>query len=92
MASTLERLSLEELKAMLKFRWEVASGGGQHPFTEDASAAIFEHSEGMPREANILADNALLLAFYKREKRIKADLIHQVSADRQQNLSRKEAA
>ena len=77
---------------MLKFRWEVASGGGQHPFTEEATAAIFEHSEGMPREANILADNALLLAFYKRQKRIKDDLIRQVAADRQHNLARKEAA
>lgn len=92
MASTLERLSLEELQAMLKFRWEVASGGGQHPFTEEATTAIFEHSAGMPREANILADNALLLAFYKRQKPITEGLIHQVAADRQQNLSRKEVA
>src|SRR5438309_3371152 len=30
MASTLERLSLDELKAMLTFRWQVASGGGAH--------------------------------------------------------------
>src|SRR5215217_6519649 len=36
MASTLEQLSLDELRAMLKFRWEVASGGVQHPFTDDA--------------------------------------------------------
>lgn len=92
MASTLERLSLDELKAMLKFRWEVASGGGQHPFTEEAEAAIFEHSEGMPREANILADNALLLAFYKKQKQITDELVYQVAADRRQNLARKEVA
>lgn len=92
MAATLERLSLEELKAMLKFRWEVASGGGQHPFTEEATEAIFEHSEGMPREANILADNALLLAYHKREKQITCELLQQIAADRRENLARKERA
>jgi type II secretory pathway predicted ATPase ExeA len=68
MASTLEKLSLEELKAMITFRWQVASGGGQHPFTEDAIGTIFQYSEGMPREANILADNALLLASLSQQK------------------------
>jgi general secretion pathway protein A len=92
MASTLDKLSLEELKAMLKFRWEVASGGGQHPFTEEAMATIFQYSEGMPREANILADNALLLAFYNQHKQIGEELVQQAAADRQENLARKEAA
>jgi type II secretory pathway predicted ATPase ExeA len=91
MASTLEKLSLEELKAMLKFRWEVASGGAQHPFTEEAIATIFQHSEGMPREANILADNALLLAYHKKQKQIDKELAQKVVVDRQLNLeARKE--
>jgi general secretion pathway protein A len=92
MASTLEKLSLEELKAMIKFRWEVASGGGQHPFTEDAIATIFQHSEGMPREANILADNALLLAFFNQQKQIEQEIVQQVVTDRLENLSKKEVA
>jgi type II secretory pathway predicted ATPase ExeA len=90
MASTLEKLSLDELKAMIKFRWEVASGGGQHPFTEEAIATIFQHSEGMPREANILADNALLLAFYSQQKQIGKEFVQQAAADRQQNLAKRE--
>ena len=64
MASTLEPLSLDELLAMLKFRWEVASGGVRHPFTPEAVARIFDHAAGLPREATILADNFLLLAFH----------------------------
>jgi general secretion pathway protein A len=91
MASTLERLSLDELRAMLTFRWQVASGGGAHPFTDEAAAAIFQYSDGMPREANILADNALLLAFYTKQPQITGELIHQVAADRAQNLSRRGA-
>jgi general secretion pathway protein A len=92
MASTLEKLSLDELKAMIKFRWEVASGGGQHPFTEEAIATIFQYSEGMPREANILADNALLLAFFNQQKQIAKEVVQQVVTDRLENLSKKEVA
>ncbi len=92
MASTLERLSLEDLRAMLKFRWQVASGGGEHPFTDEAVDAVFRFSEGMPREANILADNALLLAYHTKQPRITQELIVQVATDRRDNLARKEAA
>src|SRR5215210_5137762 len=75
MASTLERLSPEELGAMVKFRWDVASGAAEHPFDEGAIDALFQHSGGMPREANILADNALLAAFYQRQRHIDAALV-----------------
>src|SRR5215210_7214767 len=70
LASTLEQLSLDDLRAMLSFRWQVASGGAQHPFTEEALRAIFEASDGMPREANILADNALVAAYYQQARAI----------------------
>lgn len=92
MASTLERLSSDELRAMMKFRWEVASGGAQHPFTDEAVRAIFNHSAGMPREANIVADNALLLAYHKRQRSITEELITAVASDRRDNLGRREAA
>jgi len=46
----------------------------------------------MPREANILADNALLLAYYTRQSQITEELIEQVVTDRKQNLDRREAA
>jgi general secretion pathway protein A len=92
MASTLEQLSLDQLRAMLTFRWQVASGGGAHPFTESATGAIYRHSGGMPREANILADNALLLAFLRQQKDITEEIVDQIAEDRAQNLARKEAA
>ena len=91
LASTLEHLSVDDLRAMLKFRWEVASGGAQHPFTEEALRAIFEHSAGMPREANILADNALVAAYYQQARVIDAELVSAVAADRTENLSKLEA-
>ena len=90
MASTLEPLSLDELRSMLKFRWEVASGGATLPFADEAIRAIYRLSDGMPREANILADNALLLAFYKQQPQISEEVIEEVARDRAQNLSKKE--
>ncbi|MCC6236798.1 MAG: AAA family ATPase [Dehalococcoidia bacterium] len=92
MASTLERLSLDELHAMLRFRWQVASGGGHHPFSRDAVATIFEQSEGTPREANILADNSLLLAFHRQSRTVSRAIVQSVADDRRENLARKEAA
>lgn len=84
--STLEALTQEELGDMLQFRWSVASGSMRHPFTLEGIGALYGHSNGMPREANILADNALLLAYYRKETEIGAELINQVAADRQYNL------
>ncbi len=88
MASTLERLSADELARTLAFRWNVASGGGQHPFTDDALQALFEYSEGVPREATILADNALLLGFYHKQAVIDRDVIEAAATDRLTSLGR----
>jgi len=91
MASTLERLSPKETEDMIAFRWHVASGGASHPFETRALRAIFEHSQGVPREACILADNSLLLAYYRKKNPIPADLVRQVARDRRVSLgARKE--
>jgi len=92
MAATLDPLSQDELAAMLQFRWQVASGSNAHPFTDEAISALYRYSEGMPREANILADNSLLVAFYNKQKQIDDALIDAVAGDRRQNLSKKGSA
>ena len=91
MASTLEPLSRAELESMVSFRWQVASGGGSHPFTVGALDSLFEAAHGMPREANILADNSLLLAFHRSAQRIDKEVVEQVASDRTSNLERREA-
>lgn len=90
MASTLERLSPKEAEQMITFRWNVASGGGKHPFSPAALTAVFEHSEGIPREACILADNSLLLAYYEKRNAIDADSVNRVVNDRRRAFRRKE--
>src|SRR5258708_7812555 len=70
LASTLERLGAAEIAEMVAFRWNVASGGQMHPFTDTALEALFERSEGIPREVTILADNSLLLGFFRNQTKI----------------------
>jgi type II secretory pathway predicted ATPase ExeA len=90
LASTLERLTREEIASTLAFRWQVASGGGTLPFDSGAIDALFSHSEGIPREATILADNALLLGFYGQQPRITKELVEAAALDRRQGLGGRE--
>lgn len=90
LASTLERLSAAELGKMITFRWQVASGGAAHPFSEDALTVLYEHSHGIPREATILADNSLLLGFYQRKSTIDRKVVDDAAADRHSSLAGKE--
>ena len=92
MASTLEPLSEAEVGSMIAFRWGVASGGAEHPFTADAVRALYENGHGMPRETNILADNSLLVAFMQQKTTIDGDIVNGVAEDRRMNLARREAA
>jgi general secretion pathway protein A len=92
LASTLEKLTANELAEMLAFRWQVASGGGTHPFTHEALQSLYEHSQGVPREATILADNSLLLGFYRKASQIGRQLVDAAAADRQRSLGRSEEA
>ena len=71
---------------MVAFRWSVASGGGAHPFTDEALSALHEHSSGMPRVATILADNALLLGFYGKSPQINRETVDAAAADRTRGL------
>jgi general secretion pathway protein A len=90
MASTLDRLGPQELEQMISFRWQVASGGNTHPFEPAALRALFEHSAGVPREANILADNSLLLTFLNEEKKVTRPLVEQVAEERRKNIRTQE--
>ena len=93
MASTLDRLAPGDLAQMVDFRWRVASGGQEHPFETEAIEALYDYSGGTPREAAILADASLLLAFLEKEKRITAATVKRAAHEREVNLKgQKEAA
>lgn len=80
-AATLTVLTPDEIKEMLRFRWQ-AAGGSDFPFTEEALERIAEYSQGVPRSAVILADNGLLAAMAQGVRSIDADLITAVRDNR----------
>src|SRR6266568_5275311 len=86
MASTLEAMGQHEHAEMIDFRWRVASGNQQHPFTPDAVEAIYIYSKGMPREACIIADNSLLAAFLSGKTLVDKDTVDATYKDRVINI------
>lgn len=86
MASSLDRMGFAEVDEMIDFRWRVASGNQTHPFTPDALQSIYVHSEGIPREACVLADNSLLLAFLQKKPAIEKDVVEIAAKDRRDNI------
>jgi general secretion pathway protein A len=78
---TLTVLTPDEIKEMLRFRWQ-AAGGTDFPFTEEALDRIGEYSQGIPRSAVILADNGLLAAMAQGLRAIDGDLITAVRDNR----------
>ncbi len=88
MASTLEPLNFEETRAMISFRWTVATGTtDNHPFAAEAVREIYERSGGMPREAIVLADNALLLGYFNQQREIPAQTVIDAADDRVEHLT-----
>lgn len=81
MSATLDCLSRSETQDMLRFRWNVA-GGQSFPFSQDAVSAIYEASQGVPRSAVILADNALLAASLRGDATIGPEIVWQAVKDR----------
>jgi len=86
MASTLEAMGQHEHAEMIDFRWRVASGNQPHPFTPEAVEAIYMYSKGMPREACIIADNALLAAFLSGKTVVDKDTVDAAYKDRVTNI------
>jgi general secretion pathway protein A len=86
LASTLEAMGQNEHAELIDFRWRVASGNQPHPFTPDAVEAIYLHSKGMPREACILADNALLAAYLAGKKVVDKATVDAAYQDRVENI------
>lgn len=86
MASTLDKIGVEELRQMVDFRWRVASGNKAHPFQQEALEALFFYCEGTPREACILADNSLLLAYLNNQTSIDKQIVETAATERLTNI------
>jgi general secretion pathway protein A len=88
-ASTLDRMDVGTMSQMIEFRWTVASGNqSKHPYTQGALQKIFEHSAGLPSEACIIADNALLLAFLNQHREVTPAFVESAIGDRLKNVGK----
>jgi general secretion pathway protein A len=79
----LEPLTAEETQAYVRHRWVVAGGTDPLVFDDDACAALYRHSRGVPRLINLLCDTALVYGFADQRHRVDAQLVHEVARDKQ---------
>ncbi len=70
---TLKPLDLKETKLYLLHRLQVAGYMGSYPFSEEATAKIWELSKGMPRVINHIASFSLLHAMTADVSRIELE-------------------
>lgn len=77
----LTSLTREDVDELIKFRWRVAGGKGNLPFTDGAMVAIFKYSKGLPRRICKLCDNALIRVSSAKQKKADVDLISQVAKE-----------
>lgn len=76
--SALAALNADETREMINFRMTVAGAKG-NPFTNDATAAVYRASLGLPRQVCKLCDMALLAGFTARKEQIGPDIIQTVA-------------
>lgn len=74
-------LSRPEVDAYIETRMTIA-GAQQRVFDEEAVDLIAEHSRGVPRVINIIADTALVYAFSAQSATVGADMIRDVVRDK----------
>ena len=78
----LEPLDEEEASDYIQHRCKVA-GGKPDLFSDQARAAVYANTGGVPRLINLLCDTALVYGFAEQRERIDAQLIRDVVSDKQ---------
>ena len=74
-------LGEKETFEYIRHRLTIAGYKGQSLFSQKARQLIWEYSGGVPRKINILCDNALLIGYGLRKKRIKATVVEEAIKD-----------
>ncbi len=79
--ASLSAFNRADMDEMIAFRWYVAGGGKQTPFTDDVLAELFRVSLGLPREIVKLCDLALLAAFSNKRAVVVVEDINNVAVE-----------
>ncbi len=78
---TLRPLRDGEVEAYIKHRLRLVGGVIYSLFTSDALSLITRYSRGIPRVVNILCDNAFLIGYALKKKKIDGAIIREVIRD-----------
>lgn len=74
-----------ETRTYICHRIGIAGGDDPTLFDDAACAAVFQFSGGVPRLINLLCDTALVYGFAEQKRKIDAQLVRDVAADKQQS-------
>jgi general secretion pathway protein A len=77
----LRPLNLNESVGYIASRIRSAGGAPAQVFTREAVLLIYEHSRGIPRVMNVLADNALVGGFAAQERPVRRQRVLDVCVD-----------
>jgi general secretion pathway protein A len=81
--SHLGSLDAEEVERYIQQRLQIA-GGNSHSnplFSAETIAAVYRHSQGLPRLINTICDNALVTAYARRLPSVTPDIIGDVAKE-----------
>jgi general secretion pathway protein A len=79
--STILPLTEKESAAYIKHRLGKAASNGNPVFTRGALRRIVREAEGIPRNLNILCDNALITGFGYKRKPVNTKIVNEVIGD-----------
>ncbi|MGC2647772.1 MAG: AAA family ATPase [Candidatus Sulfotelmatobacter sp.] len=80
--SHLEPLNSEETKGYIERRLQLA--GCPYPtalFPPETVAAVYQHSQGLPRLINTVCENALIAAYARQMRSVSPDIIDDIATD-----------
>lgn len=86
-ACHLSPLNEKETREYIAYRLETAGWKGEPEFRDDAFPEIYQHTQGVPRRINSLADRLMLYAYLEDRKSIDADLVNVVADELEDELS-----
>ena len=74
-------LSREEIAGYIAERLRIGGASGTSVFSDEAVAAIFRYSQGIPRIINLLCEHSLINAFVEQEHSVPARIVEEVAQE-----------
>lgn len=74
-------LSREEVQSYMAERLRIAGGNGMPIFSLEAVDAVYRHSSGIPRIANLLCEHSLINAFVEQIRPVPATIVEEVARE-----------